>query len=186
MLTEAQETAYIHGLLPRLRDQPPGAIVLTEDLAAAGFPRAATTVVMDRLEADGLAKRGYATTVNLTPLGMQVARDPRGYRAHLRWQRHKAWVKDFREALGAYGSIISAAAGIAGLVIAYCSLRDSRQATSEVDNLRNRVHILETQRLPAAETRLTILEKQCLPVAPPPAASVLPVQREAQHNAHKR
>lgn len=182
MLTEAQEIAYIHGLLPRLRDQPPGAIVLTEDLVAAGFPRAATSIVLERLETEGLVKRGPATTLSLTTLGMQVARDPRGYKKHLRQQRWQADVKNIREALGAYGSIIGGVAGAAGVFIACLSLNDARHATSEMDGLRTRINELEHKRIPALEARVAELERQH-PLSVPP----LPVERDhAQHRSHKR
>lgn len=187
MLTEAQETTYIHELLPRLRDQPPGAIVLTEDLVNAGFPKAATTIVMERLETDGLAKRGYGMTVSLTTLGMQIARDSGGYQAHLRKLRRQATVKNIREALGAYGSIIGGVAGAAGVFIACLSWNDARHATSELDSLRTRFNDLEKQHLPAVETRLTDLEKQRLPVTQPPADSASTIQHNsAQQQAHKR
>lgn len=186
MLTEAQETAYIHELLPRLRDLPPGAIALTEDLAEVGYPRAATMIVMERLETEGLVKRGYGMTLNLTTIGMQVARDPCGYTAHLRRQRRQANIKNIREALGAYGSIIGGVAGAAGVIIACLSLNDARHTTSEMDGLRTHVNELEKQRIPAVETRLTNLEKLPALVTQPPAAPALPLQKgHAQKRRHK-
>lgn len=186
MLTEAQETAYIHGLLPRLL-APDNSILLVEDLAAVGHSYKESSAVIERLETESLAKRGYGTTVVLTTLGRQVARSSGGYTAHLRRQRRQACVKNIHEALGAYGSIISAAAGILGVGIACVSLSDSRKATSELDGLRTRVHELEAQRLPAAETRLTELEKNLPPVAQPAAAPRLPVEgNHAQHRSHVR
>jgi hypothetical protein len=186
MLTEAQEKVYIHGLLPRLLD-PDNSVLVTEDLAKAGYPPKEFGPVMERLETEGLAKRSYAATVILTTLGRQVARNPGGYTAHLRQLRWQTRVKTIHEALGAYGSIFSAAAGIVGVVIACYSLRDSRQATSELDGLRTRVHDLESQRLPSIENRLTNLEKPHLPLVQPPATLPLPVRRDhAQQHPDKR
>lgn len=186
MPTEVQEKAYIHGLLPRLLDSD-NSILLAEDLVKAGYSPKESSPVIERLETEGIANRGYATFVILTPLGRQIARDPGGYTAHLRRLRWQTSVKTIHEALGAYGSILSALAGIVGVAIASYSLSDSRKATSELDGLRTRVHDLENQCLPSLENRITNLEKHHLPVVQPPATLPLPVRRDhTQQRPYKR
>jgi hypothetical protein len=186
MFTKAQETFYIHGLLPRLLD-PDNSILIAEDLVASEGSSKETFAVIERLETEGLAKRSFGTSVSLSTLGREIARDPRGYTAHLRRQRWQTRVKNIHEALGAYGSILSAGAGILGVVIACVSLSDSRKATSELDGLRTRVHELEAQRLPAAEKRLAELEKRPLPAVQPIATPTLPTKsHHAQHRRHVR
>jgi hypothetical protein len=185
MLTEAQETGYIHGLLPRLQD-PDNSILIAEDLATAGYSYKETNAVIERLEAESLARRGFSTTVILTTYGRQVARDPRGYLAHLRRQRRQARIKEIREWLGAYGSLIGGVGGIVGAAVATLSLIDSRRTAGEMDNMRTQLREL-TYTQATANTRMTLLERQTSQAARSVPNLTLPVHRDhAQQRTHKR
>jgi hypothetical protein len=182
-MTEVEETTYIHGLLPRLKDQP-GSILLAEDLVQAGFPSSDVRIIIERLEDEGLAKRTFSTSMQLTTLGLQVARAPHGYLQHLRRLRRQATVKEMRDWLGAYGSLIGGIAGVAGSIIAGLTWLDSRKTASEQDRMQLQLRQMEQVQL-TTEGRLSRLD-QVAPTSSPASTSTKPVHLTLPQSAAKQ
>jgi hypothetical protein len=183
-MSEAEEIAYIHGLLPRLKDQP-GSILLAEDLVQAGFPSSDVRIIIERLEDAGIAKRTFSTSMQLSTLGLQIARAPGGYQEHLRQLRRQATVKEIRDWLGAYGSLIGGIAGVAGSIIAGLAWLDSRKTASEQDRMQLQLRQIEQVQL-TTEGRLSRLEQVSLASSPAPTTtkpvhSTLPQAAAKQH-----
>jgi hypothetical protein len=183
-MTEAEEIAYIHGLLPRLKDQP-GSILLAEDLLKAGFPSSDVRIIIERLEDERLAKRTFSTSMQLTTLGLQVARAPDGYQQHLRRLRRQATVKEIRDWLGAYGSLIGGIAGVGGSIIAGLAWLDSRKTASEQDRLQLQLRQIEQVQL-TTEGRLARLEQVVAPASSPAPTTTKPAHLALPQAAAKQ
>jgi hypothetical protein len=158
-MTNDEETNYIHGLLDLMKDRPNGFFVADEGMPKLGFGQGDYSALMRRLEEEKLATPNYATNMVITAQGLQIAREPGGYKAYLKKQQQSQFSKSIQEALGAYGSIISGVAGVVGVLIAGASLIDSHQTASELDGLRTQVKE-QTKNQSATEARLAALEKQ--------------------------